>query len=265
MYTLTLYTIFKGLRGKSRLSPNILSSVSVGSWVSVGVESQSGLSPFGVESHSGLSPVGVQSIRCSVPFGDQSHSGLGPFGVQSHLGFSPFGVESHSGLGPFGVQSIRGSVHSRLSLSRFGLSRFSRSRFSRWIPASTVDSVLRLITVQNLLFWLACYVLNGPPSFKYQYSLGISSFGLSSLWYKHSWFSSVQCSEKKCGCFYLWVNVLFWCSTAINIGELHVWLTAVKFYNIYRTLPVLRSDCQKSLADFAGCLSQCYTYDRPMV
>jgi hypothetical protein len=57
---------------------------------------------------------------------------LGPFRVQSHSGFSPFGVESHSGLGPFEVQSIRGSVHSRLSLSRFGLSRFSRSRFSRW-------------------------------------------------------------------------------------------------------------------------------------
>ncbi len=139
MYTLTLYTIFEGLRGKSRLSP-ILSSVSVGveshsefslsrGWV------HSGLSPI-----RGLSPVGVQSIRSSVPFGVESHSGLGPFGVQSHSGFSPFRVESHSGLGPFGVQSIRGSVHSRLSLSRFGLSRFSRSRFSRWILLACPNS-----------------------------------------------------------------------------------------------------------------------------
>jgi hypothetical protein len=106
---------------------------SIRGWVPVRVESIRGWVPVGVESQSGLSPFGVQSIRSSVPFGVQSHSGLGPFGVQSHSGFNPFGVESHSGLGPFGVQSIRGSVHSRLSLSRFGLSRFSRSRFSRWI------------------------------------------------------------------------------------------------------------------------------------
>ncbi len=123
------------LRGKSRLSP-ILSSVSVG------VESQLGLSPFGVESQSGMSLFWVQSILSSV------HSGFSTFGVQFilssvpsgsvQLGFSTFGVQSipgsvHSGLGPFGVGSIRGSVHSRLSLSRFGHSRFSRSRFSRWI------------------------------------------------------------------------------------------------------------------------------------
>jgi hypothetical protein len=51
-------------------------------------------------------------------------------------------------------------------------------------PASTVDSVLRLIAVQNLLCWLACYAHNGPLSLKYQYSLGISSLCLSSLWFQ---------------------------------------------------------------------------------
>ncbi len=35
-------------------------------------------------------------------------------------------------------------------------------------PANTVDSVLHLIAVQNLLCWLACFVLNGPPSPKFQ-------------------------------------------------------------------------------------------------
>jgi hypothetical protein len=49
-------------------------------------------------------------------------------------------------------------------------------------PASPVYSELHLIAVQNLLCWLACYVHNGPPSLKFQYSLGISSLGLSSLW-----------------------------------------------------------------------------------
>jgi hypothetical protein len=83
--------------------------------VSVGVESQSGLSPFG-----------VQYIRSSVPFEVQSHFfEFGPLGVQSIRG------SVHSGLGSFGVGSIPGSVHSRLIPSRFGLSRFSRSRFSR--------------------------------------------------------------------------------------------------------------------------------------
>ncbi len=51
-------------------------------------------------------------------------------------------------------------------------------------PASTVDSVLHLIAVQNLQYCAghACFVHNGPPSVKYQYSLSISSLGLSSLW-----------------------------------------------------------------------------------
>jgi hypothetical protein len=49
-------------------------------------------------------------------------------------------------------------------------------------PASIVFSVLRLIAVQNILCWLACFVHNGPPSLKFQYSLSISSLGLSSLW-----------------------------------------------------------------------------------
>ncbi len=50
-------------------------------------------------------------------------------------------------------------------------------------PASTVHSVLRLIAVQNVPCWLACFVHNGPPSIKYQYTL--SSFlsrSLFSLW-----------------------------------------------------------------------------------
>jgi hypothetical protein len=41
----------------------------------------------------------------------------------------------------------------------------------------------RLIAVQNLLRWLACFVHNRPPSLKYPYSLNTSSLGLSSLWY----------------------------------------------------------------------------------
>ncbi len=49
-------------------------------------------------------------------------------------------------------------------------------------PASAVDSALQLIAVQNLLRWLACYKHNEPPSLKYQYSLSISSLGLTSLW-----------------------------------------------------------------------------------
>jgi hypothetical protein len=35
-------------------------------------------------------------------------------------------------------------------------------------PASTVDSVLRSDAIQNLLCWLACSVLNGPPPPKFQ-------------------------------------------------------------------------------------------------
>ncbi len=87
-----------------------------------------------------LSPFGVQSIRSSVPFRVQSHSGLVPFEVQSHSGFSPFGVES-----------IRGSVHSRLSLSRF-----SRSKFSRWIHVEvTADfEKLRSLNIIPLIFFL---------------------------------------------------------------------------------------------------------------
>ncbi len=41
----------------------------------------------------------------------------------------------------------------------------------RWVhcrPASTEDSVLGSDAVQNLLCWLACYVLSGPPSPKFQ-------------------------------------------------------------------------------------------------
>jgi hypothetical protein len=35
-------------------------------------------------------------------------------------------------------------------------------------PASTEDSVLRSAAILNILCWLACYVLNGPPSPKFQ-------------------------------------------------------------------------------------------------
>ena len=48
-------------------------------------------------------------------------------------------------------------------------------------PASTVDSVLRLITVQNLLCWLACFVHNGPSSPKFQYPCRVSTLCLTSL------------------------------------------------------------------------------------
>ena len=49
-------------------------------------------------------------------------------------------------------------------------------------PACTVYSVLRLIAVQNILCWLACFVHNGPPSPKFQYSRKISTLSLTSLW-----------------------------------------------------------------------------------
>jgi hypothetical protein len=40
-----------------------------------------------------------------------------------------------------------------------------------YITGQPAQFILCLIAVQNLLCWLACYVLIGPPSLKYQYSL----------------------------------------------------------------------------------------------
>ncbi len=40
-----------------------------------------------------------------------------------------------------------------------------------YIAGQPAQFILCLLAVQNLLCWLACYVLIGPPSLKYQYSL----------------------------------------------------------------------------------------------
>jgi hypothetical protein len=172
MYTsLTLYTIFEGLRGKSRLSPALSS-------VSVGVESQLGLSPdrdstptetqpralflnaffwctppWHIVHHSRLrgksrlSPI-LSSVQSGLsPNRGWVHSGWSPSRGWVYSEFSPFWVRSiqgsvHSGFSPFRVQYIRGSVHSGFSPfgvrsirgsvhSRLSLSRFGHSRFSR--------------------------------------------------------------------------------------------------------------------------------------
>jgi hypothetical protein len=81
---------------------------------------------------------------------------------------SPFSTVSHSLPTP----NSQYPVNKRLTM------KTSRIRL---LLSGTVYSVLRLIAVQNILCWLACSVHNGPPSLKYQYSLSISSLGLSSL------------------------------------------------------------------------------------
>ncbi len=158
MYTsLTLlYTIFEGLRGKSRLSTIPVFSLSRGlslsrGWVP-GPRTQprlrlnpdwdstpsSSLFKWVERKVSRLRPIqssvlsrGWVHSRLS-PSRGWVHSGLSPSRGWVHSGFSPFGVQSHSGFSPIrgrvysGLSPIRGSVHSGLSPVRGWVhSRFS--------------------------------------------------------------------------------------------------------------------------------------------
>jgi hypothetical protein len=73
----------------------------------------------------------------------------------------------------------------------------------RWVqsrPASTVDSVLRSVAVQNLLRWPACYVHNRPPSPKFQIPPSqlrqradrAASLSVKGLWGQHYVYSELS-------------------------------------------------------------------------